>query len=111
MNMASDTLYAALFWINAPSETRRREIEAEARRAAKGADPLGAAEAEEATHQEAWVQAKWEFERLYAAYAASKSEEDRLEAGHAQLALESAGRYLRAAMIAKEFVAAALVAA
>ena len=109
--MASDTLYAALFWIQQPSEAYRRQIEAEARLAAKGADPLGAAEAEETALREAWVQAMWEFERVYAAYAASKSEEDRLAAGHALLALESARLYLWAAMIAREFVAAALVAA
>ena len=108
--MASNILYAALFWTQTPTEAYRRDIEAEARRAAKGADPLGAAEAEEATHREAWVQAKWEFERVYEVYAVSK-EEDRLAAGHAQLALESAGRYLRAAMIAREFISVALLTA
>ena len=109
--MASDTLYAALFWINAPSETRRREIETQARRAAQGADTLGAAEAEEATHREAWVQAKEEFERVYEVYAVSKEEEDRLAAGHAQLALSSANLYLRAAMISREFISMAVLAA
>lgn len=109
--MASDTLYAALFWINNPSEAYRRQIETEARLAARGDDPLGVAEAEETALREAWVQAKEEFERVYAAYAASKTEEDRLAAGHAQLALSSANLYLRAAMIAREFIAAALLAA
>ena len=109
--MASDTLYAALFWIQQPSEAYRRQIEAAAKIAARGDDPLGAAEAEETALREAWVQAKEEFERVYAAYAASKAEEDRLASGHALLALESAGLYLRAAMIAREFVAAAVLTA
>ena len=109
--MASDTLRAALFWTQTPTEAYRREIEAEARRAARGDDPLGAAEVEEATHREAWVQAKEEFERVYEVYAASKTEEDRLAAGHAQLALSSAGRYLRAAMISREFISMAVLAA
>ena len=109
--MASDILYASLFWVNTPTEAYRRRLETEARLATQGADPLGAAEAEEAIHKASWIQAKAEFERVFAVFAASKSETDRLEAGHAQLALESAGRYLRAAMIAREYISAALVAA
>ena len=109
--MHSDTLYAAIFWIQAPSEARRREIETQAKAAARGADPLGLAEQEEAALREAWVQAKEEFERVYAAYAASKTEEDRLAAGHAQLALKSAGLYLQAAMISREFISMALLTA
>lgn len=109
--MHSATLLAALSWYHAPSEEARRYIETEARRAARGDDPLKAAEVEEAALREAWEQAKWEFERVYAAYAATKSEEARLAAGHAQLALESANLYLRAAMIAREFISAAVLAA
>jgi hypothetical protein len=111
MDMASDVLYAAIYWIQRPSEVYRREIETRAKAAARGDDPLGVAEAEETALREAWVQAKEEFERVYAAYAASKTEEARLAAGHAQLALESDGLYLRAAMIAREFIAAALLTA
>lgn len=110
--MHSAVLLAALIWHHTPSEEARLYIETEARLAARwGADPLGVAAAEEAVHRETWVQATQNFEAAYAAYAASGSETDRLAAGHAQLALESASLYLRAAMTAREFIAAALLAA
>ena len=109
--MHSGTLLAALAWFYEPSVENLRYIETEAKLAAKGADPLGAAEAEEVSLREALAQAKEEFERSYAAYAASKSETDRSAEGHALLALQSASMYLRAAMTAKEFVAAAVLAA
>lgn len=109
--MHSATLLATLTWFYEPSVENLRYIETEAKAAARGADPLKAAEAEEATHREAWVQAKEEFERIYAAYAASKSETDRLAEGHALLALQSASMYLRAAVTAREFISAAVLAA
>lgn len=109
--MHSATLLAALTWHLDNTEENREYIETEARRATRGADPLGAAEAEEIALREALAQAREEFERVEAAYAASKSEEDRLAAGHALLALSSARLYLWAATTAKEFVAAAVLTA
>lgn len=109
--MHSGTLLAALSWYRAPSEEARRYIETEARLAARGADPLGVAEAEETALREAWVQAIGDFEDAHTVYTAAKTEEARLAAGHALLALESAHLYFKAAMTAKEFVGAALLAA
>ncbi len=109
--MHSAVLLAALSWLHAPSEEARLYIETEARLAARGANALEAAAAEEAVHRDAWLQATQEFEKAYAAYAAEKTEEARLAAGHAQLALESASLYLRAAMTAREFIAVAMVVA
>lgn len=109
--MHSAVLLAALTWFHAPSVENLKYIETEARLAAKGANALEVAAAEETIHREAWLQATERFETAYAAYAASGSETDRLAAGHALMALESANLYLRAAMTAREFIAAALLAA
>ena len=109
--MLSGTLLAELSWYHTPSEENRKYLEVEARAAARGHAPLEAAAKEENAHRKAWVQATKNFEEVYAAYAASKTEEDRLAAGHALMALESASMYLKAAMTAREFIAVAMVVA
>ena len=109
--MASDILLAALNWHRTLSEEARKGVETAVLRAAQGADPLGAAEAEAAAYREAWAQwaqAKVELKRASALYASSKTEEDSLAVGHALLAFESATMHLRAARTACDCIAEAL---
>ena len=112
MSKLNTVLAEAYNWGETPTEAARKRIEAAAASfVAEELDPLGAAAAEEADEFRSWQNARAAFEAAYATYSSTWLEEDRVAAQWAQKGLGVANNYMRAAMTAKEFVAAALLAA
>ena len=107
LNLAQAQAYN---WMQDPCEQNRRRIEVAAREAALEPDVIGRAMTLEDEFLEKWLVARAEF---YTAYESMTPDDEafRAWAQRAQEEMENARKGFEAMMIAKDFVAAALLAA